>query len=1149
MPSGYGGYSSNLDEKDPEDDVVQLVRPPPHPLLYESPHNSPTKMSLTHIVRRTTNFGQVGSSKHLDPALDRDLPPRSREEKAYLPQERASVRPGNPLPTPGSRKSIPGGIVPRNSLHRADYGKRNAGGPSKRKYENSSSSEFRAPHGTGPARKQQKKETSLMPPIFLDIDDEDVMFVKMQKSKNGGGQESKMIVQAQQRHRSRSSGTSTTTREIPSPSTSPQERSKYFPTVSPLKFTAKSDQKVLPRKTQDLVAKTPVKSVRDKSDVNLRLEQDVEELEARTLKKTEESPELKENDRRSTHGTVQQSPMGSRWNSGIDETGYAKWSGKKNNFDTIIRKLKSGQVSIPLVCFQRGIGSVPKEGEDGKNLSLQFHMKKLDGEIRVMDGEKEIEELRVMVAKIKSVQVNEETFQFGIQFTVANLGAPNDNIAMFTLRDLTGVKTCKEALKNAGISCGDAAKRWFENQRNQLRDWDERLEKTKAREAKEKVAEALVLEVQKRRILGINPKVEITPRKSMRGKIAAKLEKEPEKTDRVPEKPKRTRSPSPDREPEKTRELRLTKIRKLDLPKPKWKRPLIYPFEGPKKETVDYEDLDRLNSEEFLNDNLINFYLRYLEVQLQKRDPELAKETHFLNTFFYERLTRKNANGKRNFEGVMKWTAKVDLFKTNYIIIPINESTHWYLAIICNLQHLERKLQKEKTPDLPEDNKSVDLESTVTLLENTSPPRQKNGESDSGTESNSVIRVNPAAESSVMESLKPSPEGPQKNESDVEMSQTQDDLEHMSLNEGSGLPKKKNNNQHDLLIKASNRDTFPRRITIEVPDSQGENNTIPQPADEVPDSQIETPALDPPKEEAKTSKAKGKQKEKSPQKSKQSVPPDTPAIIILDSISYGGPSVHPSTIRNLKEYLTVEARIKRQLEVSKSDINAAYAKVPGQTNWFDCGLYLLYYVKRFLEQPKDFVAAFLAREDSKLDNELWRKEEIKGMRSELFRLIVDLHEEYDAFETERRREEVATKLAAKLAAKAAKASTEPLLSSPPPPKKPANDEVIIQQGIKENEHVAKKKTADNATTASIAGTGIESVAGSKRSKESDGSEADQNAQKPAKEKESDNPPPKPESMADSRERNATTPAPADTQGLPAALSAEAGKMDAGNEAK
>lgn len=51
---------------------------------------------------------------------------------------------------------------------------------------------------------------------------------------------------------------------------------------------------------------------------------------------------------------------------------------------------------------------------------------------------------------------------------------------------------------------------------------------------------------------------------------------------------------------------------KLELPKPRWKKSLVYPPIGPKREIVDYDDLSRLNSNQFLNDNIVNFYLRYV---------------------------------------------------------------------------------------------------------------------------------------------------------------------------------------------------------------------------------------------------------------------------------------------------------------------------------------------------------------------------------------------------------------------------------------------------------------------------------------------------------------------------------------------------------
>lgn len=53
------------------------------------------------------------------------------------------------------------------------------------------------------------------------------------------------------------------------------------------------------------------------------------------------------------------------------------------------------------------------------------------------------------------------------------------------------------------------------------------------------------------------------------------------------------------------------KAPRLELPR-KWKAPLLYPFDGPKRANVEYDDLDRLNDEEFLNDNIMNFYLRFV---------------------------------------------------------------------------------------------------------------------------------------------------------------------------------------------------------------------------------------------------------------------------------------------------------------------------------------------------------------------------------------------------------------------------------------------------------------------------------------------------------------------------------------------------------
>jgi hypothetical protein len=65
---------------------------------------------------------------------------------------------------------------------------------------------------------------------------------------------------------------------------------------------------------------------------------------------------------------------------------------------------------------------------------------------------------------------------------------------------------------------------------------------------------------------------------------------------------------------------------------------------------------------------------RYLERDLEVSHPAIAKRIYFFNTFFYERLTSRSS-GKRgiNYEGVQKWTSKIDIFNFDYVVVPVNE--------------------------------------------------------------------------------------------------------------------------------------------------------------------------------------------------------------------------------------------------------------------------------------------------------------------------------------------------------------------------------------------------------------------------------------------------------------------------------------------
>ncbi|KAF6842557.1 ulp1 protease family protein [Colletotrichum musicola] len=121
---------------------------------------------------------------------------------------------------------------------------------------------------------------------------------------------------------------------------------------------------------------------------------------------------------------------------------------------------------------------------------------------------------------------------------------------------------------------------------------------------------------------------------------------------------------------------------------PDWSRiwdekPLIFPATGKNRASVYKDDIGRLEEGQYLNDNLIGFYLRYLQMQLEKENKPLADRIYFMNTYFYPKLTERPGRGI-NYDGVKSWTAKVDLFSYDYIVVPVNESMHWYLVIICN---------------------------------------------------------------------------------------------------------------------------------------------------------------------------------------------------------------------------------------------------------------------------------------------------------------------------------------------------------------------------------------------------------------------------------------------------------------------------------
>eukprot|EP00063_Salmo_salar_P031432 XP_014006267.1 PREDICTED: sentrin-specific protease 7-like isoform X4 [Salmo salar] len=106
--------------------------------------------------------------------------------------------------------------------------------------------------------------------------------------------------------------------------------------------------------------------------------------------------------------------------------------------------------------------------------------------------------------------------------------------------------------------------------------------------------------------------------------------------------------------------------------------------------TVTTEDLDCLDSGQFLNDVIIDFYLKYL--LLERAPGPLAERCHVFSSFFYKQLTRRDTSLEeeaaipardRRHQRVRTWTRHVDIFNKDYLFVPVNHKAHWYLVVIC----------------------------------------------------------------------------------------------------------------------------------------------------------------------------------------------------------------------------------------------------------------------------------------------------------------------------------------------------------------------------------------------------------------------------------------------------------------------------------
>ncbi|XP_071323643.1 sentrin-specific protease 6 isoform X2 [Trachinotus anak] len=345
--------------------------------------------------------------------------------------------------------------------------------------------------------------------------------------------------------------------------------------------------------------------------------------------------------------------------------------------------------------------------------------------------------------------------------------------------------------------------------------------------------------------------------------------------------------------------------------------------------SVTNEDLHCLNDGEFLNDVIIDFYLKYLV--LEKLKKEDAQRIHVFSSFFYKRLNQRERRNvpdtanlpiqKRKHNRVKTWTRHVDLFQKDFIFVPINESAHWYLAVICfpGLQGPVYEQNPLYQGPFPASASAADPTSEENIPDHCRPLSPDKDGLDSSSE-------------------QPSPSVPEAD------GQPDSDLakENSAFTDGGPEPSSASMTSGNSQADSEQQYTSElHRISVCYSSRKGDDDTFTFSDDQssCQDECSEDGAL---AEDTLSSDASALASK--PNLCKQ------PCILIMDSLR--GPA-RSTVVKTLREYLEVEWEVRKgtQRSFGKDVMRGSSPRVPQQDNFSDCGVYILQYVESFFENP------------------------------------------------------------------------------------------------------------------------------------------------------------------------------------------------------
>ncbi|XP_071455706.1 sentrin-specific protease 6-like isoform X2 [Hetaerina americana] len=448
---------------------------------------------------------------------------------------------------------------------------------------------------------------------------------------------------------------------------------------------------------------------------------------------------------------------------------------------------------------------------------------------------------------------------------------------------------------------------------------------------------------------------------------------------------------------------------------------LIYPPPPAKGGiTINPEDYLCLGEDQFLNDVIIDFYLKYLTQSCLSEVDQ--SRTHVFSSFFYKRLTTRPIRSARRhhpleMDGstspaekrharVKSWTKNVNIFEKDFIVIPINESAHWFLAIICfpglegcvrmsdgvpvKLPPAQPRPSKKivKKPELEKEElipqtcivKPIQIGNT-TITPITTPAIS--GPAGSGALGLPVATINleerdgglggddfsdrdeaEGEEEDIQMPSESEDEGAAEGGGESQPRESEEGMDGSGGDEASsgegnieGNEEKEEENASEEAPEAEAGDGE-KGLKVK---EEGEEDVEPKEEecsqgknDQMSSSPIKTEADENSKPSVAQAADDKEAEDSNIEYCSQSEPIKQPCILIFDSLAGSSRS---RVVATLRDYLRIEYKVKKgtEREFSKDTIKGACPRVPQQTNFVDCGLYVLQYVESFFENPvKDY---------------------------------------------------------------------------------------------------------------------------------------------------------------------------------------------------